>query len=376
MKTPFVPRILILLAMLSPSAGFAQPDYEAAERLVESGFRKELNREPSTQERYQYVFLVTEQQLDPQSFRRELRSDFRSNSSPVRGRDEDYYQHRRWVESAFEDKVGRLPNQQEMDDYCQLGYERRYDRSSMESLIEEDYRDHRSSYSISEDARYDYRRYTSGKEAEIIVREAYRDILHREPDEEGMRNYRSLLIDKGWSERQLRHHLANSPEVLYEQFSVMIIRAYEDLLDREPSKREIDGYVDDMTRHHWDEKKLRDMIRKSDEYQHLRPRKIIQEAYRKVLLREPEEASYEGLRREILKNNWRLPQVEDHLRKSNEYRNTTIPKMIKQAYEEVLKRQPDPEGERFYFSKAHQGWTFEQIKDHMKKSDEYRKRFP
>lgn len=46
--------------------------------------------------------------------------------------------------------------------------------------------------------------------------------------------------------------------------------------------------------------------------------------------------------------------------------------MVKLAYEEVLDREPDPAGERFYLARACEGWTFEQIKNHMRQSDEYR----
>ena len=45
-----------------------------------------------------------------------------------------------------------------------------------------------------------------------IVRRAYEDILDREPDTAGLRLYRSLIIDDGWSEEQVREALRRSPE--------------------------------------------------------------------------------------------------------------------------------------------------------------------
>ena len=43
-----------------------------------------------------------------------------------------------------------------------------------------------------------------GNQADRIVRRAYQDILNREPDVEGLRVYRSRVIDEGWTEQQVR----------------------------------------------------------------------------------------------------------------------------------------------------------------------------
>ena len=45
-----------------------------------------------------------------------------------------------------------------------------------------------------------------------VVRRAYEAILHREPDTEGLRNYRRLMIDEGWTEHDVREAPRNSPE--------------------------------------------------------------------------------------------------------------------------------------------------------------------
>lgn len=49
-------------------------------------------------------------------------------------------------------------------------------------------------------------------EARQIVRQAYRDILRREPDASGMRQYVSAMVNEGWSEADVRRSLANSRE--------------------------------------------------------------------------------------------------------------------------------------------------------------------
>lgn len=49
-------------------------------------------------------------------------------------------------------------------------------------------------------------------QAERVVREAYRDILHREPDRSGLREYTDAIVRRGWSERDVRRSLLRSPE--------------------------------------------------------------------------------------------------------------------------------------------------------------------
>ena len=44
------------------------------------------------------------------------------------------------------------------------------------------------------------------------LRQAYRDILRREPDASGMRQYVNAMLHEGWSEGDVRRSLANSRE--------------------------------------------------------------------------------------------------------------------------------------------------------------------
>jgi len=48
--------------------------------------------------------------------------------------------------------------------------------------------------------------------AEAIVDRAYREVLDRPADPEGMRRYRDRVLAEGWSDRQLIEHLQRSPE--------------------------------------------------------------------------------------------------------------------------------------------------------------------
>ncbi len=89
--------------------------------------------------------------------------------------------------------------------------------------------------------RPDYRRFSKerGVEPEAVIRKAYQDILGRDPDSEGVRTYRSKMIDEGWSEREVREALRRSEEHAssehrYASADRIIRRAYQDILGREP----------------------------------------------------------------------------------------------------------------------------------------------
>jgi hypothetical protein len=54
--------------------------------------------------------------------------------------------------------------------------------------------------------------YTGVRQAQRIVAQAYRDILGREVDQNGMREYTDAMVNRGWSEADVRRALLNSPE--------------------------------------------------------------------------------------------------------------------------------------------------------------------
>ena len=58
------------------------------------------------------------------------------------------------------------------------------------------------------------RRYMSDAQwqAERAVRQAYWDVLRREPDPVGLRDYTDAMVRRGWSAADVRRALARSPE--------------------------------------------------------------------------------------------------------------------------------------------------------------------
>jgi hypothetical protein len=50
------------------------------------------------------------------------------------------------------------------------------------------------------------------REARQMVRQAYRDVLRREPDASGLREYTDAMVNRGWSESDVRRSLQQSDE--------------------------------------------------------------------------------------------------------------------------------------------------------------------
>ena len=99
-----------------------------------------------------------------------------------------------------------------------------------------------------------------------IVENAYQDVLGRKADKAGMREFRSKIIDQGWTEAQVRDALRQSPEFKQSGADAIIKRAYEDILNREPDRSGKELYRKNITEQNWTEKQVRDSLRASQEY--------------------------------------------------------------------------------------------------------------
>jgi len=111
-------------------------------------------------------------------------------------------------------------------------------------------------------------------QAERMVRSAYQDVLHREPDEAGLRLYRRHITEDGWSEQQVREALRSSPEnrvLTRERASEIVRRAYLSVLNREPDAG-AQGYVTRVMREGWTEEDVARELRRSPEYRQGRQR--------------------------------------------------------------------------------------------------------
>jgi len=102
----------------------------------------------------------------------------------------------------------------------------------------------------------------AASDATEIVTEAYEDVLGRKPDEEGMRNFRSKVIEKDWTAEDVRKALRKSQEYA----DLIITRSFEDVLGRKPDEGALNNYRRKVMQKGWSEKAIRKELRKSPEY--------------------------------------------------------------------------------------------------------------
>ena len=145
----------------------------------------------------------------------------------------------------------------------------RHFRDSISNLKDDGWNDRVSSFRVGGSSYSGGGR--GGQDADRIVRRAYQDVLQREPDQQGLRLYRSRILDDGWTEQQVREALRSSPE--YREQTTMtpakaqeiVRRAYQAVLRREPDAGS-QGYVSRVLRDHWTQDDVERELRKSPEY--------------------------------------------------------------------------------------------------------------
>jgi TorA maturation chaperone TorD len=222
--------------------------------------------------------------------------------------------HDRAIERAFEDVLDREPTEGEL---------RRY-----RDLMEDEYWTERD---VREDLRDRAKSRRSGRrgDPDKIIRRAYEDILDRKPDQDGLRLYRSRMIDDDWTEEDVRKALRTSPEYAKhrkERAEKIVRRVYEDVLGREPDSKGMTSYRAKVMNQDWSERDVRDALKKSHEYREKgrvtqeQAEEIVRRAYESALGREPDAGS-RGFVDKILRDGWTEKDVARELKKSAEYRD-------------------------------------------------------
>jgi len=227
------------------------------------------------------------------------------------------------IRRAFRSALSREPTASELRRYRVLMEDYRW----TEADIRRDLKD-----------RPDYQRYSTNRSLrpETIIRRAYQDILNREPDPEGMQVYRTNILDRNWTEQDVREALRNSPEYASGAFRTasadrIIRRAYQDILGREPDPEGLESYRRNIVERGWDEQDVRQALRRSDERRGVvrvqntmndaTATDIVRRAYLSVLNREPDATGLRDYRNRVLRDRWTEQQVIDALRNSDEYRS-------------------------------------------------------
>ena len=172
--------------------------------------------------------------------------------------------------------------------------------------------------------------FQSGGDQAAVVR-SFRSVLSREPHPYELRRYALLMDDYGWTEQDVRKDLSERSD--YRRYSsgtqfdtnAIITRAYEDILGRKPDPAGVQSYRDHIIREGWSEQDVREALRQSPEYRSSGRRTasadgIIRRAYQDVLKRDPDPSGLNTYRRAILENGWDEQDVRRALRHSDERR--------------------------------------------------------
>ena len=169
---------------------------------------------------------------------------------------------------------------------------------------------------------------------DAAIDRAFRSVLHRDPYPMELRRYRLLMEEDGWREADVRRDLKDRTD--YRRYSsrgtrirpeAIVTRAYQDILGRDPDPGGLRSYTDKVIREGWSERDVREALRNSPEYASMDHRRasadrIIERAYREILGREPDPSGMETYRRNIIENGWDEQDVRRALLRSPEYRST------------------------------------------------------
>ena len=165
----------------------------------------------------------------------------------------------------------------------------------------------------------------SVEEADAIIRRAYNDYLGRDPDPDGMKHYRHLLVDEDWSEDHVRKDIKGSREAKdaesVDHAEQIVKRAYRAVLGRDPDPEGLKTYSRNVEKEGWDQGDVEKSLKKSDEYKRVGVDGMVKRAYRDVLGRDPDKAGLELYRERIIDDDWSESDLRDELKKSPEYRN-------------------------------------------------------
>jgi len=164
----------------------------------------------------------------------------------------------------------------------------------------------RAQYAPSFEPRGSYGQSSGAWQAQRIVRQAYLDILGREPDRSGLRQYTDAMLNRGWSEAEVRRSLRESDE-----YRTLARRNYRQ------------GYGSGDAYRYGNSDAYRygnsDANRYGNGYD-ARAESIVRRAYRDALGREPDPWGMREYTRRVVQDGWTESDVERAISQGYEYR--------------------------------------------------------
>lgn len=122
-----------------------------------------------------------------------------------------------------------------------------------------------SSLRVEDDGRGRPVRLTA-EQAERAVRAAYRSVLDRDADAEGRRFYSRLMLDQGWTGEMVEDALRKSDEYRGQRVDRFVHEAYQDVLRRDADPTGLRHYRGLILDHGWTVERIKNDLRGSREY--------------------------------------------------------------------------------------------------------------
>jgi hypothetical protein len=105
--------------------------------------------------------------------------------------------------------------------------------------------------------------------ADEIVRNAFLDLLLREPDLRGPNVYRDLIMNQGWTDQMVRDNIRRGEEFRLQGAERIVRQAYLEVLGREVDPDGLAAYRERLFRYNWTGHDVRESLRRSEEYRRL-----------------------------------------------------------------------------------------------------------
>jgi len=112
----------------------------------------------------------------------------------------------------------------------------------------------------------DNRNHGRGPDPDKVIKTVFDDMLGRSPNAGEQREFHGRFVDSGWNEKMLRDHLRTDDRYRNESANSIVRRAYLDVLGREPDAGGLGSYRKKLLDKNWTESDVKDDLRKSAEY--------------------------------------------------------------------------------------------------------------
>jgi len=155
--------------------------------------------------------------------------------------------------------------------------------------------------------------------ADAMIQRAYQEVFLRAADPAGLRHYRQKLMGEGWSEKQLISDLQRSREARAIDPGKAIAQAYQDELGREPDPSGLAHYRK-LWRDGWTQGAIRRDMRRSDEGRERQIKLAVTRAYQELLGREPDPEGYATYEKLMRKDGYTEQDVRRAIMAGEEYR--------------------------------------------------------